>query len=92
MEELSIYKIEDDLQGEVCELALGTLLEVYEAYKLWIEEHFWDGENGESIEDYPKAKLFYDNPKKWIDKYGDNGQTDIYFGWKLYHIYTFRGK
>ncbi len=94
MKELSIYKITDNYENEECELVLGTLSEVHSGYKLWLEEHL--SQNGLDEEawntlaqEYPKAKLFYDNPKEWINKYGDL-DAEIYFGWKLTHIYTYK--
>lgn len=95
MKELSIYKITDNYENQECELVLGTLSEVHSAYKQWLEEH-WDGmgisseqEKKVFAKEYPKAKLFYDNPKEWINKYGDL-DAEIYFGWKLTHIYTYK--
>tara|TARA_R110002020_G_scaffold154637_1_gene334691 strand:- start:1260 stop:1562 length:303 start_codon:yes stop_codon:yes gene_type:complete len=99
MKELSIYKITDNYENEECELVLGTLSEVHSGYKLWLEEHLsqdFDEADVSMTESwkclakyYPKAKLFYDNPEEWINKYGDC-DAEIYFGWKLTHIYTYK--
>ena len=100
MKELSIYKITDNYENEECELVLGTLPEVHSSFKEWLEEHLsqngLDEEDGYTTEawntlakEYPKAKLFYDNPKEWINKYGDF-DAEIYFGWKLTHVYTYK--
>lgn len=85
-----IYDVEESYPFERCSLSKGTLKEVVDDFKDWLDEHLENNDLYEDEEeffnDYPKVKLFIDNTKEWIDVNGDCN-SEIYMGWNLNLIY-----
>lgn len=84
-----IYDVEESYPFEKCSLSIGTLKEVVDDFKSWLDEHLQNNDfedEEEFFNDYSEVKLFIDNPKEWVNVNGDS-DSEIYMGWKLNFIY-----